>query len=85
MPRHFTLPNAAARHPLRRRIPLNGAMREASAVMDHEGRSYAVGAGHPLRRRLPLLAARRRMANEDVAFFLTTFASAFVILYSFVV
>lgn len=47
------------------------------------------GAGHPLRRSLPPSARcdmqSLRNASEDVAFFLISFASAFIILYGFVI
>jgi len=47
------------------------------------------GAGHPLRRRLPPPLShgdnRPGNLNEDLAFFLVSYAAAFVILYGFVI
>ena len=45
------------------------------------------GARHPLRRGLrpPEVATGHRKAHEDVAFFLVSFASAFIILYGFII
>lgn len=47
------------------------------------------GAGHSIRRFLPCpvdrTAPEPRNAREDVAFFLISFASAFIILYGFIV
>jgi hypothetical protein len=46
-------------------------------------------ARHPLRRRLrppiEVAAATSRGMHEDIAFFLVSFASAFIILYGFVI
>jgi hypothetical protein len=45
-------------------------------------------AGHPLRRTLPPaepIVPGRTKAQEDVAFFLISFASAFIILYGFII
>ena len=97
MPRHFTPPNPAARHPFRRRIPL--ATAHPDPVRASRPASLLSGplawltrssfgnpeAGHPLRRRLPAITERRRGPREDTALFLVSFAAAFVILWSFVV
>lgn len=61
MPRHFTLPNPGAGHPLRRRLPRPHIVVEAPVVEAWKG------------------------PREDIAFFLVSFASAFVILYGFVI
>jgi len=46
------------------------------------------GARHALRRSLPVatdITAQRSEAHEDVAFFLVSFAAAFIILYGFII